>query len=281
MPDVLILTNQSKDLEFLPQLATAEGFRNKITTEISAAQKWTAALKFDLLVIHEEFGDKAIEQLSNALWSTNSGAQVSVYTSSEIDQIEASKKRWSMGVLGAEYFCGKDVFRSLALTLRKISQRSQRSGAKFKVMVVEDLEAARDIICSFVEHLEYSLVKGFASGQEAFDALLADPSEYSCVITDVNMPGMTGWELTERIRSNAKLKHLPVIALTAYGSPDVLLKCFKAGASGFLVKPPSKLNLSRELSRAKRIILNAEDPRLVQPQDVELMRSVLEDKGYI
>jgi two-component system chemotaxis response regulator CheY len=240
-----------------------------------------SALKFDLLIIHEEFGEKAIEQLSTALWSINSGAQVSVYSSSELDPVDASKKRWSLGVLGAEYFCGKEVFRSVALTLRKISQRSQRSGAKFKVMVVEDLEAARDIICSFVEHLEYSLVKGFPSGKDAFDALLLDPSEYSCVITDINMPEMTGWELTEKIRANDKLKHLPVIALTAYGSPDVLLKCLKAGASGFLVKPPSKMNLSRELSRAKRIILNGEDPRLVQPSDVELMRGVLEDKGYI
>jgi len=92
---------------------------------------------------------------------------------------------------------------------------------------------------------------------------------------------MPGWELIEKVRNEATLKHVPIIALTAYGTADNLMKCLQAGASGFLVKPPSKAQLSRELSRAKRIILNAENPRLVQPEDVDVMRDVLAEKGYV
>jgi two-component system chemotaxis response regulator CheY len=281
MPDLLIISNKPKDLEVLSEAAINEGFRVKVADDVISAKKWASTRSFDLLIIHEEFGEAALEELSTTIWSQNGGAQVSVYNQIELDKLDASRRGWSKNVLGADYFYGQDVIQTLMTLLQKVNRRRERAGSSFKVLVVEDIKAARDIICSFVEHLEYAVAQGVGSGQEALDILRSDPHSFSCILTDINMPGMPGWELIERVRSEATLKHIPIIALTAYGTPENLMKCLQSGASGFLVKPPSKAQLSRELSRAKRIILNSENPRLVQPEHAEIVKDVLADKGYV
>ncbi len=281
MPDLLILSPNHEQSESVTRLATAEDFRTKTSQDIDTAKKWLTTKSFDFFVVHEVFGEKTIENLALILWSTNSGAQVVVYGSDEVADDSRAKKKWAFGIQGYNYFAGKNTASLIAQEFKKFAQQKTRAASGRKVIVVEDLDAARDIICSFVEHLENVKVEGVASGQEALSKLLEQPGDYFCVITDINMPGMTGAELTERIRANEKTKHIPVVALTAYGTPDVLLKCLAAGASGFLVKPPSKINLSRELGRAKRLIAAKDDPRLIQASDVAAMREILEEKGYI
>lgn len=281
MPDILIITNKDSDLSKFSKYAKGEGFRVKNTADIKAAQSLVMARPFDLVLMSDTFGEKAAEDLSSSLWTSNNNAQFAVYSFEGMDPIDLSRKRWSLGVMGVEFFAGSDLSLEINSLITKIGQRKLRAGAKFRVMVVEDLASPRDIICAFIEHLEYAFVKGFSSPKEALTALESNPTEYSCIITDVSMPGMTGWELTEQIRANPKLKHIPIIVLTAYGTPDILVKCLKAGASGFLVKPPSKAHLGRELSRAKRIIFNNEDPRLIQETDMSVVQEILEDKGYL
>ncbi|MDZ4786170.1 MAG: response regulator [bacterium] len=281
MPDILIIGTSEKEVSSFTSTAKSEGFRVKLTSDVSAASTLILSRPFDLVLVADSFGEKAVEDISNALWTCNNNGQCVVYCLDIVDSIDVSKKRWSLGILGVELFAGRDVNDQVIDLIKKISQRKQRSGARFRVLVVEDLPSPRDIICSFIEHIEYAFVKGVPSGKEALLELTNNPAEYSCVITDVSMPGMTGFELTEAIRADEKLKHLPVIVLTAYGTPDILMKCLKAGASGFLVKPPSKAHLSRELSRAKRIIFNSSDPRLIQTADIEVVQELLEDKGYL
>jgi CheY-like chemotaxis protein len=281
MPDLLILSPTSEQTDFISKLGEAEGFRVKACLDVATSKKWLSTKAFDFFVVNDSFGEKTIELLTNLLWGSNTSAQATLFNLEDLSDEALTKKRWSAGLQGCVFCGGKETYRGIALELRKYAQQRSRAAGSFKVMVVEDLEAARDIICSFVEHLESAKVRGVSSGKEALDELIANPQEYACVITDINMPGMTGVELTEKIRSNDKIKHIPVLALTAYGTPDVLLKCLSAGASGFLVKPPSKSNLSRELGRVKRLLASKEDPRLIQPTDVESMREILEEKGYI
>ena len=89
------------------------------------------------------------------------------------------------------------------------------------------------------------------------------------------MPEISGIELTKKIRRNGKLKHLPVVMLTAYSSPEHLVDCVKAGASGFLVKPPRKNLLQQELGKARRIYNSRQSPRLCDPSDAERLEDAL------
>ncbi|GEM_PF-463919 len=281
MPDILIISSRDQEVSRINKIAKTEGFRTKVTSDIKAASNWVLARPFDLVVASDEYDDNAIEKLSSSLWTTNNNGQFTVYSMLDLDPIDLSRKRWALGVLGVEFTSGSEVFEQLAGTVKKIGERKLRAGAKFRVMVVEDLASPRDIICAFIEHLEYAYVKGFPSGKDALIALRTEPASYSCIITDVSMPGMNGWELCAEVRGDARLSHIPIIVLTAYGTPDILMKCLKAGASGFLVKPPSKAHLSRELSRAKRIIFDNDDPRLIKSDDMDVVQEILEEKGYI
>jgi two-component system, chemotaxis family, chemotaxis protein CheY len=146
-------------------------------------------------------------------------------------------------------------------------------------MVVEDLDSPRDIICILIESLGYSAVVGKNSAESALQALKREPKIYGCVLTDMKMPHTSGAELIRLIRKDPQLCHIPVVVLTAFGTADCLVECMKAGASGFLVKPPKKEAMRRELGRASRIISHGLDPRLVKEEDAEALRAVLEAKG--
>jgi CheY-like chemotaxis protein len=60
---------------------------------------------------------------------------------------------------------------------------------------------------------------------------------------DVQLPGMNGLELTRRIRASERLRHLPILALTAYAMPGDRDEAIAAGCSGFLAKPVDMTSL--------------------------------------
>jgi two-component system response regulator HydG len=103
---------------------------------------------------------------------------------------------------------------------------------KARVLVVDDDEA----MCSLVEAglTRYSYqVTWKTGGDEAFELLSA--SDFDVVVTDLNMRGMNGLELCERIVANRP--DIPVIVITAFGSLDTAVAAIRAGAYDFLTKP--------------------------------------------
>ena len=76
----------------------------------------------------------------------------------------------------------------------------------------------------------------FTSGREFIDRIEATPSfQPDCVVLDVQMPGMNGLEVQERLVSSGK--PLPVIFITAHDEPGVRDRALAAGAVAFLHKP--------------------------------------------
>ena len=61
--------------------------------------------------------------------------------------------------------------------------------------------------------------------------------KYDFVITDWNMPNMTGLELVQEIRKDPELKHLPVLMVTAEAKKENVLMAIKAGVNNYIVKP--------------------------------------------
>ena len=73
------------------------------------------------------------------------------------------------------------------------------------------------------------------NGEDALEFLQS--SHADLVISDINMPGMDGFELTRRIIASPALQTIPVIVITASDRPDVAADAFEAGATSFLDKP--------------------------------------------
>jgi len=107
------------------------------------------------------------------------------------------------------------------------------------ILVVEDVELNREIVAGMLSHIENLTVDLACDGKEAVEKFKENPSLYSLILMDVQMPVMNGLEATKIIRSldceNAR--DIPVIALTAATEDTEIELCLEAGMNGFLEKP--------------------------------------------
>jgi CheY-like chemotaxis protein len=117
------------------------------------------------------------------------------------------------------------------------------------ILVVDD---EPDVAMLFRQQFRRDLKAGrfemnFAlSAQEALGCLAAaDSRRLILILSDINMPGMTGLELLPRVK--AARPDLPVIMITAYGDPDTRRKAEAGGADGLLVKPIDFVALRSEI----------------------------------
>ena len=107
------------------------------------------------------------------------------------------------------------------------------------VLVVDD---EPDVEALFRQHFRRDLrdqrfVMDFASSGPAALSRIAEPIEQTLILilSDINMPGMTGLEMLPKVREMRP--DVPIIMITAYGDPETRRKAIEGGASGLLTKP--------------------------------------------
>ena len=104
-----------------------------------------------------------------------------------------------------------------------------------KILVVDDMSTMRRIVKNIMKQLGFANVEEAENGQDALDKLRADT--FGFVISDWNMPVMTGIDLLRAIRADEKLKALPVLMVTAEAQKENLIEAIQAGVSNYIVKP--------------------------------------------
>ena len=114
-------------------------------------------------------------------------------------------------------------------------------------LIVDDFSTMRRIIRGLLKEAGYVDADEAEDGQVAFQKLQS--GHFDCVITDINMPNMNGFELLEAIKEDEKLKSTPVLMITAEASKDDVLKAAKLGASAYIVKPFSKAVLEDKIHK--------------------------------
>ena len=121
------------------------------------------------------------------------------------------------------------------------------SDPKTKFLVVDDFSTMRRIVRNLLKELGYTNVDEAEDGAIALQKLQGGGFEF--VVTDWNMPNMTGLELLQAIRANAQLKDLPVLMITAEAKKENIIAAAQAGASGYIVKPFTAATLSEKLGK--------------------------------
>ena len=121
------------------------------------------------------------------------------------------------------------------------------SDPKMKFLVVDDFSTMRRIVRNLLKELGYTNVDEAEDGVAAMQKLTAGGFDF--VVTDWNMPNMTGIELLRAIRGNAQLQHLPVLMITAEAKKENIIEAAQAGASGYIVKPFTAATLSEKLGK--------------------------------
>lgn len=116
-----------------------------------------------------------------------------------------------------------------------------------KILIVDDFSTMRRIIKNLLRDL------GFTNTVEADDGTTALPilnlGHIDFLVTDWNMPGMTGIELLRHVRADEKLKHLPVLMVTAEAKREQIIEAAQAGVNGYVVKPFTAIALKDKIEK--------------------------------
>jgi two-component system chemotaxis response regulator CheY len=105
-----------------------------------------------------------------------------------------------------------------------------------KFLVVDDSVTMRRIVVNTLKTLGYNLYVEAEHGRDALDKLGSDTG-INFVITDWNMPVMSGLELTRAIRSDEKTKTMPILMVTTRGVKEDIVQALQARVSNYVVKP--------------------------------------------
>jgi len=116
-----------------------------------------------------------------------------------------------------------------------------------KILVVDDFSTMRRIVRNLLKELGFANVHEAEDGVEALAKLRGGDFEF--VVSDWNMPNMTGIDLLRAIRADAALKHLPVLMVTAEAKRENIIEAAQAGASGYVVKPFTAATLDEKLQK--------------------------------
>src|SRR5258706_3481610 len=104
------------------------------------------------------------------------------------------------------------------------------------VDIVDDLDSARSLLDEMIRGVDPGISTFlFAGGAEALAWL--ERHEADLVITDHRMPGMTGVQLISELRRSKRLRHLPVMMITAAEDRALRYEALEAGAGGLLTQP--------------------------------------------
>ncbi|MFC5524817.1 chemotaxis response regulator CheY [Rhodanobacter ginsengisoli] len=118
-----------------------------------------------------------------------------------------------------------------------------------KILVVDDFSTMRRIVRNLLVELGFSnpLIQEADDGESAIAILRTQP--FDLVVTDWNMPNMTGIDLLRAIRAEDALKGMPVLMVTAENNRDQIIAAAQAGVNGYIVKPFTAVTLKEKLTK--------------------------------
>lgn len=164
------------------------------------------------------------------------------------------------------------MLRQLAPTQKDVSPSEQAGPAH--LLIVDDEPSARATLEALLFPEGYTLT--FANdGREALTKL--ETCRPDTILLDVMMPGMDGFTVCERLKSNPDWQHIPVILITALDSKKDLVRGLEAGADEFLNKPVSRLELRARVRTMLRIKQQYDELKATLTLRDELARMVAHD----
>ncbi len=145
------------------------------------------------------------------------------------------------------------------------------------VLVAEDDPHA---LSGYLEFLGRSgfVASGSGDGQAALE--LAVESVPDIVVTDINMPGLDGFELAAALKADRRTRHVPIVGMTGHWTADMQMEAQRAGFSAMLLKPCLPTHLLAEVERLQREdVPERELEKVINRLDADLIRSLQSNSG--
>ncbi len=141
------------------------------------------------------------------------------------------------------------------------------------ILVVDDSEPITRIISNTLNEFDLKIATA-SNGLEAWEILDCEDENFDMIITDLNMPVMSGEEFCRKVRNDERFRNLPVLFLTSQSNRETEIRIFKAGASDFIMKPFFKeVFLSRIVVHLESHILNKQLNEIVDNRTKALIKA--------
>lgn len=118
--------------------------------------------------------------------------------------------------------------------------------SKFSVLVVDDFATMRRIVTNLLRDAGFENFSEAEDGVEALRKL--ETNNYQIVVSDWNMPNMTGLELLRSVRKSDHLRDIPFLLVTAEARKENIVEAANAGADGYIVKPFTSITLKDKVT---------------------------------
>ena len=116
-----------------------------------------------------------------------------------------------------------------------------------KILIVDDEQDLCEILLYNLKEAGYAVDAAYS----AEEAMEKKPSQYDLMILDVMMPGMSGFEMAEKLKQNPATRLLPIIFLTAKDTEEDTLQGFELGADDYITKP---FSVREVVARVKAVL---------------------------
>lgn len=117
-----------------------------------------------------------------------------------------------------------------------------------KILVVDDFPTMRRIVKTLMRQNGYT---NFVEAEDGAQGLkmLAEQPDIEFIVSDWNMPNMTGLEFLKAVRADARYKHLPFLMVTAEAEKENIIEAVKNGVSNYIVKPFTGATLQEKIAK--------------------------------
>lgn len=158
----------------------------------------------------------------------------------------------------------------LKVQAKRGGAESEAAGkATSKILVVDDKATNRQFLRTILTDAgEGYTVREADSGQAAIEAVMADAPDI--ILLDVMMPGLSGFDVCEKLRADKKYSGIPVLFITALTNTQDMVKCFSAGGADYITKPinseeiKARVKTHLRILRAEAALVKAEKLKTVQ-----------------
>jgi two-component system chemotaxis response regulator CheY len=116
-----------------------------------------------------------------------------------------------------------------------------------RVLVVDDFSTMRRIVKNTLRQIGFTNIEEAEDGQKAYDRLTSEKFDF--VVSDWNMPNMSGIDLLRKVRATPQLKTLPFLMVTAEAKQENVVEAIKAGVSNYIVKPFTVATLQEKVAK--------------------------------
>lgn len=121
-----------------------------------------------------------------------------------------------------------------------------------KVLVIDDMLTMRKVVTKILREIGFTDILEAPDGAKAWELINAQPAPLGLIISDWNMPNMSGLDLLKKVKADVKFKKIPFILVTAEAEQHQVAEAVRSGVDQYVVKPFTKTQLQGKLEMVSK-----------------------------